>query len=185
MTQLPERRSRTRPAPFEVLDGGTLTTVQDFPGRLGYWDVGVPPSGPMDSLSFRLGNQMLGNAEGAPGLECTVTGPSLRFHCDTDIVLTGADFSAGWTGSRLPPWTVMRVRAGSVLETAGVRRGRARGPTCCSAAGSMCRCIWAAPAPSRWASSAGTPGARCGPGDVLHLGQAQRAEQVAGAAAAA
>ena len=33
---------------IEVLAAGTLTTVQDWPGRLGLWDVGVPPSGPMD-----------------------------------------------------------------------------------------------------------------------------------------
>ena len=31
--------------------------MQDYPGRLGYWDVGVPPSGPMDGLSFRLANR--------------------------------------------------------------------------------------------------------------------------------
>ncbi len=78
----------------EVLEGGTMTTVQDYPGRLGYWNVGVPPSGPMDSLSFRLGNRLLGNDEGAPGLECTVSGPSLRFDFDTHIVLTGADFAS-------------------------------------------------------------------------------------------
>ena len=46
---------------IEVLDGGTQTTVQDHPGRLGYWHVGVPPSGPMDALSFRLANRLVGN----------------------------------------------------------------------------------------------------------------------------
>ena len=35
-----------RPATLDVLDGGTQTTLQDYPGRLGYWAVGVPPSGP-------------------------------------------------------------------------------------------------------------------------------------------
>ena len=45
---------------------GMLTTVQDYPGRTGYWQIGVPPSGPMDDLSFRLGNVALGNDEGAP-----------------------------------------------------------------------------------------------------------------------
>ncbi len=69
-----------------------MTTVQDYPGRLGYWDVGVPPSGPMDSLSFRIGNRILGNPEGAPGLECTVAGPVLRFNCATTICVAGADF---------------------------------------------------------------------------------------------
>ncbi|MFP5368780.1 MAG: urea carboxylase, partial [Actinomycetes bacterium] len=48
---------------------GLQTTVQDWPGRTGLWQVGVPPSGPMDDLSFRLGNVALGNPEGAAGLE--------------------------------------------------------------------------------------------------------------------
>jgi urea carboxylase len=56
-----------------------LTTVQDWPGRIGYWHVGVPPSGPMDDLSFRIGNRVLGNPEGAPGLESTRGGPALAF----------------------------------------------------------------------------------------------------------
>jgi urea carboxylase len=52
----------------EVIDPGTQTTVQDYPGRLGYWHVGVPPSGPMDHLAFRLANRLVGNPEGSPGL---------------------------------------------------------------------------------------------------------------------
>jgi urea carboxylase len=105
-----------RSATFEVLDGGTMTTVQDYPARLGYWNVGVPPSGPMDSLSFRIGNQLLGNEDGAPGLECTVTGPSLRFNSDSAIVVTGADYGASLDGKPLALWTVTPVSAGSVLE---------------------------------------------------------------------
>ncbi len=57
----------TDPTPrIEIVSGGTLTTVQDWPGRTGYWQVGVPPCGPMDDLSFRLGNRALGNEEGTP-----------------------------------------------------------------------------------------------------------------------
>ncbi len=104
---------------IEVTDGGTMTTVQDYPGRLGYWSVGVPPSGPMDSLSFRIGNQLLGNSEGAPGLECTVSGPTLAFHFDTEIALTGANFSARLNGQAIPQWEAIRVEQGSVLELAG------------------------------------------------------------------
>jgi urea carboxylase len=103
---------------IEVMDGGTMTTVQDYPGRLGYWSVGVPPSGPMDSLSFRLGNQVLGNSEGAPGLECTVSGPTLTFHFDTEIALTGANFSARLNGQVIPQWEAILVKQGSVLELA-------------------------------------------------------------------
>jgi urea carboxylase len=101
---------------IEVLDGGTMTTVQDYPARLGYWNVGVPPSGPMDSLSFRIGNQLLGNEEGAAGLEITVTGPSLRFNSATAIVIAGADYAATLDGKPVARWTVIPVSAGSVLE---------------------------------------------------------------------
>src|SRR5712671_6895184 len=114
------------PRTLEVLTAGTQTTIQDYPGRLGFWNVGVPPSGPMDSLSFRLGNLLLGNGEGAPGLECTVSGPALCFHFETDIALTGADFAARLNGQPVPQWEVLRVSEGSVLELsecagAGVR----------------------------------------------------------------
>ena len=56
------RRSNIRPATLDILEPGTQTSVQDYPGRLGYWAVGVPPSGPMDALAFRFGNRLLGNA---------------------------------------------------------------------------------------------------------------------------
>ena len=56
------------PSALTVLRPGPSTTVQDWPGRIGYWQVGVPPSGPMDDLSLRLANLAVGNAEGAPGL---------------------------------------------------------------------------------------------------------------------
>ncbi|MBX0127425.1 hypothetical protein HZF94_24325, partial [Salmonella enterica subsp. enterica serovar Typhi] len=48
-------------AVIEVLQPGTWSSVQDFPGRLGYWDIGVPPSGPMDDFAFRLANRIVGN----------------------------------------------------------------------------------------------------------------------------
>ena len=56
-----------RPRRIDVLTGGTQTTIQDYPGRSGYWNIGVPPSGPMDTVSFRLANQLLGNPEDAAG----------------------------------------------------------------------------------------------------------------------
>ena len=38
---------------LEVIKPGLETSVQDYPGRIGYWNQGFPPSGPMDSWSFR------------------------------------------------------------------------------------------------------------------------------------
>ncbi|MGW2636865.1 5-oxoprolinase/urea amidolyase family protein [Streptomyces sp. NPDC001348] len=107
----------TDPTPrIEVVAGGTLTTVQDWPGRTGYWQVGVPPSGPMDDLSFRLGNRALGNPEGAPGLECTLQGPSLRFSRATTVCVTGAPATATVDGRPVPQWEPVTVPAGALLE---------------------------------------------------------------------
>ena len=55
------------------------TTIQDFPGRTGYWHIGVPPSGPMDSFAFRVANALVGNGEAAAALEVTLSGAS-RWH---------------------------------------------------------------------------------------------------------
>ncbi|WP_458094000.1 urea carboxylase [Roseomonas sp. WA12] len=99
----------------EVLEPGTFTTVQDYPGRVGHWDVGVPPSGPMDDLAFRLGNRIVGNGEDAAGLECTLAGPTLRFHTDGLIALTGAPAPATLDGVAVNWWAPVPVRAGQVL----------------------------------------------------------------------
>jgi urea carboxylase len=111
---------------IDVLAGGTQTTVQDFPGRIGYWHVGVPPSGPMDSLAFRLANELVGNAESAPGLEVTVTGPTLRFRSDALIAITGADFAATLDGAPMPRWQAVAVKAGATLEMATAQGPGAR-----------------------------------------------------------
>lgn len=104
------------PRIVEVLRGGTMTTVQDWPGRLGYWDVGVPPSGPMDSLAFRMANALVGNPADAAALECTMTGPGLRFGFDAVIALTGADMGAKLDGVALTTGNAVGIRAGQVLE---------------------------------------------------------------------
>ncbi|QHC68248.1 urea carboxylase [Rathayibacter sp. VKM Ac-2759] len=107
----------------EVLKGGMLTTVQDLPGRLGYWPVGIPPSGPMDPLSFGLGNTALGNPANAPGLEITMSGPTLRFHSATRVVLTGAPAPATLDGAPIAQWEPVDVPAGGVLAIGTAERG--------------------------------------------------------------
>ncbi|WP_019066129.1 5-oxoprolinase/urea amidolyase family protein [Streptomyces hokutonensis] len=107
----------TDPTPrIEIVAGGTLTTVQDWPGRTGYWQVGVPPCGPMDDLSFRLGNRALGNDEGTPGLECTLQGPTLRFTHATTVCVTGAPAPVTVDSVPVPQWEPVTVPAGAVLE---------------------------------------------------------------------
>ncbi|WP_158773943.1 urea carboxylase [Cobetia sp. L2A1] len=125
---------------FEVIVPGTLTTVQDMPGRQGHWDVGVPPSGPFDDFAFRLGNALLGNAlldshADAAGLEITLNGPTLRFNRATRIVLAGAPLPAQLTlapqddtaqspaPQSLALWQVHEIAAGSTLSLGKIAAG--------------------------------------------------------------
>ncbi|SFO71509.1 urea carboxylase [Ectopseudomonas composti] len=101
---------------IEVLEPGTYSSVQDYPGRLGYWDIGVPPSGPMDDFAFRLANRIVGNAAEAAGLEFTLQGPTLRFHSDALIALTGADCPATLDDAPVAYWQPVAVKAGQVLK---------------------------------------------------------------------
>jgi len=112
-----------RPASIEVVEGGAQTTVQDWPGRVGLWHVGVPPSGPMDALSFRLANRLVGNPEGAAALECTAVGPTLRFHTAAVVALTGADMDATLDGAPMERFRAVEIPAGGLL-----RMGPVRGP---------------------------------------------------------
>ncbi|MEC7119134.1 MAG: urea carboxylase [Pseudomonadota bacterium] len=108
---------------IEVLQAGVQTSVQDATGRLGYWDVGVPPSGAMDSLSLRIANQLLGNPENAAGLEMTLVGATLKFHCDSRICLTGGTLSVSLDGQAQPMWQVLTVQAGQTLSLGKVSHG--------------------------------------------------------------
>ena len=101
---------------IEVLEGGTQTTLQDFPGRTGYWNVGVPPSGPMDHLSFRVANRLVGNPEGVTAIEFATMGGRLRFQADALIAVTGCDMGAKLDGKPVALWTAVGVKAGSVLS---------------------------------------------------------------------
>jgi urea carboxylase len=111
------------PRSIDVIEPGTQSTLQDYPGRMGYWDVGVPPSGPMDDLAFRIANRLLGNPASAAALEITLSGPKLTFNCEVSIALAGADMHPTLDGAEIPMWQAVRVPAGSTLEL-GMADGR-------------------------------------------------------------
>ncbi|MCC8395560.1 urea carboxylase [Paraburkholderia sp. MMS20-SJTR3] len=121
---------RYRACTVEVLSGGTLTTVQDYPGRLGYWAVGIPPSGPMDERSMRLGNRLLGNAADAAALEVTMSGPTLRFNTDAVIAVTGAPLPVLLDGVAQPMHTTLHIAAGSTLALGTIGGAGARAYLC-------------------------------------------------------
>jgi biotin-dependent carboxylase-like uncharacterized protein len=105
-----------------VEDAGPLTTVQDL-GRPGHLRVGIPASGPMDREAFLLANRLIGNADNAAGLECTLIGPRLAFTDERLIAITGADMAPLLNGAPAPTWEGLRVRAGDVLRLSAARSG--------------------------------------------------------------
>ncbi|HUM99297.1 MAG: urea carboxylase [Halothiobacillus sp. 20-53-49] len=111
------------PPLLEVLKPGTYTTVQDFPGRLGLWHIGVPPSGAMDDYALRLANRIVGNAPEAAGLECTLVGPSLKFHQAALIALTGASAPFFLDDQAIKAGRPVAVAAGQTLVIGQVHRG--------------------------------------------------------------
>ncbi|HSI60179.1 MAG TPA: 5-oxoprolinase/urea amidolyase family protein [Ideonella sp.] len=117
---------RYQPQALEVLEPGVQTSVQDWPGRTGHWAVGVPPSGPMDDQAMRIANRLVGNASDAAALECTLTGPSLRFHGEVVFAVTGAAMGATLDGEPVALWAPHAAKPGSVLKLAAVEGGGAR-----------------------------------------------------------
>lgn len=108
---------------LEVVDGGIQTTVQDFPGRIRHWDVGVPPCGPMDPFSFRIGNKLLGNGDDAPGLEMTLRGGSYKFRSEMWFCVTGADMQAELDGAAVPMYKPVQAARGQVLSFGEAKEG--------------------------------------------------------------
>lgn len=100
---------------LEVLAGGRHTTVQDLPGRVGYWHVGVPPNGPMDDLSHALVTRVVGNAPGAAALELTGEGPMLRPTSDVVLAWGGAPLHVTLDGRPVPPWVPVTAPAGATI----------------------------------------------------------------------
>jgi biotin-dependent carboxylase-like uncharacterized protein len=109
-------------AELEVIAPGLHTTVQDA-GRIGFQDVGLPASGPLDRISLHLANALVGNAPGAPALEMLLQGPTLAVLADSArIALVGgdADIAIGSDRARVvPAGRSVRLVRGDVFHVRG------------------------------------------------------------------
>ena len=159
------------PRTIDVLAPGAQSSLQELPGRLHLWHVGVPPTGPMDERSFRLANTIVGNAQVTAALELTVTGPTLRFNVDAVIGLAGARMAAKLDGvdgryttcrSRSAPARCWRSAASRARASAAI--------SLCAAASTRRKFSARAPCSLSAASAAMPPGALKA-GDVLHIGK--------------
>lgn len=112
-----------QPTAFEVINPGAYTTVQDYPGRKGYWHIGVPPSGCMDEYSFRIANRIVGNHKKAPGIEITLSGPKLLFHHDVVVAITGGKTDVDVNGNPVDQWAPIFIKAGDKLSIGKLSTG--------------------------------------------------------------
>jgi biotin-dependent carboxylase-like uncharacterized protein len=107
---------------IRVRQPGLLSTVQDT-GRFGEYAIGMPPSGAMDVFSYEVGNYLVGNEEGAAGLEITYFGPELEFTEAAVIAVTGAQMPPKINGEEAPTWETLEVGEGDVLSFDYLRNG--------------------------------------------------------------
>ncbi|KAJ9663199.1 hypothetical protein H2198_000960 [Neophaeococcomyces mojaviensis] len=114
-----------QPAAIDVIAGGAYTLVEDWPGRPTVGR-GFGHSGPMDPLSFRIANSLVGNAQGVEGLEITLSGPDLRFLSPAVVALCGAPMEAKLDEQPFPMWTRKRIEAGQRLKIGKTTGGGCR-----------------------------------------------------------
>ena len=107
---------------IRITEAGLRSTIQDR-GRLGHLRSGLPPAGAADPFALAAANALVGNAEGAAGIE--IIGTVFRFTCDDSrvIAVTGRDVSLA-TRSRLPGWSSVFVRAGQTVTVHSGERTR-------------------------------------------------------------
>ena len=106
-----------------VMEAGLQSCIQDYPGRIGYWRVGIPLSGPMDAIAFKLANLLVGNPAGAAALEAQFVGPKLEFLNDAVVALTGGEWQPLLDDRPIPLWETVSVRSGQVLACPWARTG--------------------------------------------------------------
>lgn len=108
--------------PVNVIKPGLLTTIQDM-GRPGYFHLGIPIGGAMDRMALRTANLLVGNDEGAAGLEAVFLGPELEFTQDATVAVTGADLPIFIDDEEHPGWTSLSVKAGQRLSFGYLKAG--------------------------------------------------------------
>jgi antagonist of KipI len=101
---------------IEVTAGGRWTTIQDR-GRPGLERFGIPAGGAADWFAARVANELVGNQPDAALLECTATGPTLRFDDEAIVAVTGGQVAS------IADWEAFRVARGSTLVVGAIAPG--------------------------------------------------------------
>ncbi|MHC2019181.1 urea carboxylase [Methylobacterium sp. CM6247] len=163
------------PRSIEVLVPGAQSSLQELPGRIGLWHVGVPPSGPMDARSFRDANALVGNPPDTCALELTVSGPTLRFHAAATVALAGAAMTARLDGVEQHHGRAFTVEPGQTLSI-GAIAGPGQRSYLALRGGFAAPVILGSRATFALGAFGGHATGVLKAGDVLHLGDAPEVE---------
>jgi antagonist of KipI len=107
---------------IRIADPGPQTTVQDL-GRVGQLRYGIPPSGPIDVRALVVANRLVGNADGAAGLECTLVGPRFTVEAACAIAVAGAEAPITINGNAAERWTTLALSPGDTVRITAARAG--------------------------------------------------------------
>ena len=107
---------------IEIISSGLQTTVQDL-GRAGWRHMGVPESGGADKFSLKLANFILGKPFNSPVLECTLTGPTLKFSSPYSVTVTGADMNPKVNNKEVEMNQVIEVEPNDILSMENCSKG--------------------------------------------------------------
>ncbi|RDW60679.1 hypothetical protein BP6252_12062 [Coleophoma cylindrospora] len=114
-----------KPCAFDVLAAGAFTTVQDYPARATSGH-GIPMGGPMDNISSRIANVLVGNSPGMETLEITISGPELLFTASAVFAVCGAPMPVTIDGIEKPMWSRLVIKAGQKLKIGAAKNGGCR-----------------------------------------------------------
>jgi len=163
---------------LNIIRAGFLTSVQDL-GRTGFRQFGVTTSGALDSFALRVANLLVGNDEGAAGLEITLGGLQLRFEDERIVAWCGGEFDVQIGSRALPAGHVAHLQAGDELKFGRAQIG--------------CRCwlaisggidvpvVLGSRSTDLRANFGGLEGRRLRDGDQLSLGEFRQSETAAAA----
>ncbi len=100
---------------IEFIKPGLYSSLQDL-GRTGFRQLAIPHGGAMDSLSAIRANQLLNNPLDAPVLEMTQIAPTLLFHQNCQIGLSGAKGEVIFNGEATPIKRIVNIIRGDILS---------------------------------------------------------------------
>lgn len=107
---------------IQIRSPGLFTTVQDL-GRPGLGPMGLSPSGAADPIALRLGNRLVGNADGTAALEMTLIGGTFLFPEGGIAALAGSDFGASLDNQPVATWMALKINSGQILRLGPTRSG--------------------------------------------------------------